>query len=157
MKKIGTSVFRNAVRGSWGATAAFGIAGALLANDAGAVTQNIIAGSACHDGFIPAICPSVGAMTYNPNDSVCHVTCPITRRNISNTNGLSAFYVTGDALSCTVAANTFNGGFVDAETKAVNGNVIFTNLNVSANTGTYSLECSITPGGAIYRVRWDEF
>jgi len=130
---------------------------ALSAGSAEAVQQHTIAGSACHGNNSVSACVSASAGTFNPGETTCVATCPITRDSINNTNGLSQLWVTGSGITCTFESTSVSGVVADTETKAVNGNVQFTGITASSSLGMYSLTCTIPPGGEIRRVRWDEF
>lgn len=101
----------------------------------------------------------------NSSTSYAYISCPIVRDNTQNTNGTRLAYVrvqsnAARSLSCGLHSRSSTGGFVAYRSAATtSSSVTSLNVDVSASSilGTYSIFCSVPPGGRVYSYDIDEF
>jgi hypothetical protein len=139
------------------------------ANSAFAVDEKVFSGNGCQPYFNTQVgdISAYSHKVYNANGTASRwVSCPITRDNISNTNGISLAYIrvnrssaTSSTLSCYLHSRDSLGTLVDSDSATFSGTgdaSLYLNLASSANLGYYSLYCLLPPYSGIYSYRIDE-
>lgn len=152
----------------------FLLSGLLVGSTAIAVEQ-IYHGSSCQNLYPPN--STLGQNVYHgttglffgdpaiATGSARYIVCPLTRLNVTNTNGIRNVEITVDnrsgAMSCSIASQDRFGGYIRSvnRTPALGRQTLSWGNSVYASVayGSYSALCFLGMGDVIYTLRLDEY
>lgn len=101
----------------------------------------------------------------NSGSEIVYISCPIVRRNVFNTDGTARAYAmvvshNSETLRCDFHSRTRDArqaGFRSSTTRSSSLTELNLDVNRSGPQGTYSLFCTLPPGGRIYSYGIEEF